>query len=643
MTALACFWRFGSDDDPARCCGNMLAAQKIYGPEPPQQWLDGEIALGRRLFKLLPEDRFDRKPVVSADGFNCLVADVRLDNRLELRLALGKSEAETRNRSDSVLLMWALEAWGEEALPRLVGDFAFIYWKGKERQLMLARDYLGHRPLHYHLARGFFACASMPKGLHAIEAIPLAPDLSAAAEFLALLPERPGASFFEGIASVRPGHLVFVTPGGVRTRKYWQPDLDPLHLPRPADYEEALREKLDTAVGCMLRGAGDRVASHLSGGLDSTAVTATAARLMAPSGARVAAFTSAPGAGYQGAPTGAFVDEANHAGLVASQYPNIDHFVLRGPWHSMLEAADRNYFIYERPVLNLCNMAWSDEINAAVRAQGLNVMLSGRRGNMGLSYSGMQYLATLLRKGKVRQLASLAGALRANETRMGTIASQALGPFLPFPVWRAIQRFRGKAASLDDYSAVRPEAVARLDLPARARDFGFDLSYRPIGNGIQHRLRGLSRVDLGNYKKGQLAGWGIDSRDPLGDRRFIEFCLRVPEDQFTLGGVPRSLARRALADRLPSAIVQERKKGYQCVDWHEALTAAREEIARDLDRLSEIAATAETLDLDGMKRLVERWPSGSWHSQSTTRDYRLKLLRGLSVGQFLRKASGSNR
>jgi asparagine synthase (glutamine-hydrolysing) len=643
MTALACFWPFGSGEDPGRGCGNMLAAQSIYGPEPPQRWVDGDMALGRRLFKLLPEDRFDQKPLVSADGFNCLVADVRLDNRLELRLALGKSEAETRNRSDSALLLWALEAWGEEALGRLVGDFAFIYWEGKRRRLMLARDYLGHRPLHYHIGRRFFACASMPKGLHALEAVPVAPDPSIAAEFLALLPERPGASFFEGIACVRPGHVAFVTAEGLQSRKYWNPDLDPLRLPRPGDYEEALREKLDTAVGSMLRGAGDTVASHLSGGLDSTAVTSTAARLLAPEGRRIAAFTSAPRQGYEGGPADAFADEESRAALVASRHSNIDHFVLRGPWNSMLEAADRNYFLYDRPVLNLCNMAWSDAINGAARQQGLSVMLSGRRGNMGLSYTGMQYLATLARKGRVAQLASLARALMANRTRMGTIAAQTVGPFLPLPIWRAVQRFRGKAVSLADYSAVRRDLVARLNLPARARELGIDLSYRPSRNGIEHRLRVISDVDLGNYKKGQLAGWGIDSRDPLGDRRLIEFCLRVPEEQFTLGGVPRSLARRALADRLPAAILQERKKGYQGADWHEALTSAREDIAQDLDRLREVAAAAQILDLAGMEGLVERWPSGAWHSQKVTRDYRLKLLRGLSVGQFLRKASGSNR
>jgi asparagine synthase (glutamine-hydrolysing) len=621
----------------------MLAAQSIYGTEPPQQWLAGEIALGRRLFKLLPEDRFDQKPLVSADGFNCLVADIRLDNRLELRLALGKSEAETRSRSDSVLLMWALEAWGEDAISRLVGDFAFIYWEGKRRRLTLGRDYLGHRPLHYHAGRGFFACASMPKGLHALEAIPIRPDTTIAAEFLALLPERPGASFFENVASVRPGHIAFVTPEGIRTRKYWKPNLDPLDLPRPQDYEEALREKLDTAVGCMLRGAGDRVASHLSGGLDSTAVTSTAARLLAPVGGRVAAFTSAPRRGYKGCPAGAFADEESKAALVASQHPNIDHFILRGPWTSLFDAADRNYFLYDRPVLNLCNMAWSDAINSAARKEGGRVMLSGRRGNMGLSYSGMQYLATLLQKGKVRELASLASALLAHKIRIGTIAAQAVGPFLPLPIWRGIQRLRGKVVSLGDYSAVRLEIVARLDLPARAQELGLDLSYRPSRDGVVHRLGALADVDLGNYNKGQLAGWGLDARDPLGDRRLIEFCLRIPEEQFTLGGVPRSLARRALADRLPPAILDEKKKGYQGADWHEALTAAREEVAGDLDRLGEIAATAETLDLAGMKRLVERWPSGSWHSPRITRDYRLKLLRGLSVGHFLRKASGSNR
>jgi asparagine synthase (glutamine-hydrolysing) len=106
--------------------------------------------------------------------------------------------------------------------------------------------------------------------------------------------------------------------------------------------------------------------------------------------------------------------------------------------------------------------------------------------------------------------------------------------------------------------------------------------------------------------------------------------------------VPRSLAKRALADRLPQAVLNEQKKGYQAVDWHEGLTAARAEIAAELDRLAACAPAAKTLDIDRLKRLVEHWPTSGWERDDVIQPYRLALLRGISAGHFLRKASGAN-
>src|SRR5207249_2791570 len=114
-----------------------------------------------------------------------------------------------------------------------------------------------------------------------------------------------------------------------------------------------------------------------------------------------------------------------------------------------------------------------------------------------------------------------------------------------------------------------PWRLAELDLESRAKARGLDLAYRPWSDGLAARMWGLRRIDLGNYIKGALGGWGVDLRDPTADVRLIEFCLSVPTEQFFRDGVNRALARRALADRLPPAVVEEQRKGYQGVDWHE--------------------------------------------------------------------------
>ncbi len=107
--------------------------------------------------------------------------------------------------------------------------------------------------------------------------------------------------------------------------------------------------------------------------------------------------------------------------------------------------------------------------------------------------------------------------------------------------------------------------------------------------------------------------------------------------------MPRALSKRAFADRLPRAVIEERKRGYQAADWHEGLTAAREEAAAEIERIAACAPAAQLLDIARMKRLMADWPSGGWERDAVMRPYRLALMRGVATGHFLRKASGANR
>src|SRR5688572_29984069 len=176
MTALAGLWRFDGKPDADACVVRMLTAQAVYGPHHQAQWSGGDVALGRRLFRTLPEDRHDRGPVESSRGNLVLAADVRLDNRDDLIAALGIATDRARRMCDAAILLEAYERWEESAVDRLVGDFAFALWDAERRKLVLARDFLGQRPLYYHRGARFLAFASMPKGLHTLDEIPYGPD-----------------------------------------------------------------------------------------------------------------------------------------------------------------------------------------------------------------------------------------------------------------------------------------------------------------------------------------------------------------------------------------------------------------------------------------------------------------------------------
>lgn len=644
MTALAGIWRFDGKLDAGEACARMLKAQERYGSDSGAQWLKGGVALGRRLMRLLPEDAFDRQPLIGGGGRFTLVADLRLDNRDELIENLQIDHASASRSSDAAILLAAFERWEEDCLGRIVGEYAFAIWNESRRQLVLARDPLGFRPLFYHRGNGFFAFSSMPKGLHALPEVPYGPDEAKIAESLVLLPDAGTRSFFLGIDRVIPAHGITVSASGQRSWRHWKPARRLLALSGPDEYVARARELLDEAVRCRLRGV-KNVAATLSGGLDSSAVVATAARLLAPSGGRVIAITGVPREGYDGPSTPGFMnDESQLAAATAAMYPNVEHVVVHAPNRSPLADLDGIFLHSERPMLAICNLGLQNRIIEIASDRDLSVMLGGAFGNFGLSYDGKQLLPELFGQGQLVRWWRVASALVSRErwSWLHTLA-ETVGPWLPGAIWMWILRTRrGDDTNIFAYSAINPHRFAELDLGRRARETGRDLAGRPWSDGFVQRTWCLDRCDSGDLLKGGLAEYRIDLREPLADVRLLEFCLAVPTSEFLRNGTLRALARHTLADRLPKLVLENRRAGMDSADWHERLTAARGEIAREIDRLAAYPLAARALDLPRLRRLVHDWPAGGWERPEISSAYRLALLRAISTGHFLRRVTGGN-
>lgn len=644
MTAIVGAWRLDGSPDTKELCGRMLRSQAVYGPHDRRAWADADLAMGRNLFRQLKEDAYDRQPIVGESG-QVLVADVRLDNRADLIAELAIQSGCAELASDAQILLWAWECWGRRCFTRLVGDYAFAVWDPRERVLVLARDPLGQRPLHYHEAPGLFAFSSMPKGLHALPSLPIAPDEAAILEFVALLPPSPSRSFFQGIRRVDPGCMVIIKGGRVDVQRHWAPARRLIRLGSSQAYAEALRTHLDEAVRCRLRRASGQVASHLSSGWDSAAVTATAARELSKTGETLFAFTAVPREGYDGpAPFNRINDEGHLARATASLYPNIEHTLVHRRGASPLADFDRHHFLFEQPITNPCNAVWDRAINDVASKGGATVMLNGTRGNASLTYNGLDWLPELIQNGRWLKWAAVARRARRNSgMRWRGIFALSFAHLLPGAVWQFIhEKYYNISRGLTEFSMARPELLSGEPLRRAAAQRGLDLHGRSIGDTFVERLSDLQSFDGGNYNKGALAAWGIDHRDPTADRRLVEFCLSVPNDEVFVDGRPRSLARRALADRLPASVLNETRRGYQGADWHEGATAHRGAILEEINRISSNAVSDQMFDTDRMRRLLAAWPSGGWEDTNTRVAYRHALLRGLAVGHFLRTASGRN-
>lgn len=570
------------------------------------------------------------------------VLDGRIDNRNDLLRTLGQ---EGRSPPDAALLSLAYERWGDDFLNRIVGDFACVLWDVAARRLILGRDPTGMRPLHHWRGAGLFLFASEPRGLFADPRVPRGIDERALAEWLTLLPQRNTATIFHGIERVPPGHLLVVEAGGTQqVHRFWRPENIPvLRLARGEDYAEAVRAALDEAVRCRIPDA-EEVGTWLSGGLDSSSVTALAARHLAGQGRRLTSFTAVPVVAPDPALfPGRFCDEGPLAAAVARNHPNIDHVLVRNDASPILDAMNRRSQASDEPVLIAANAAWVDAIGREAQARSIRVLLGGSAGNFTVSYDGVLLPATLLRQGRIIALAREARAMRRNGRRWLGILDQTMRPFVPAEVRRRLRRALGRPEpGIYDLCAINPVFAREMRIEEHAVALGGDMMNADTRDGRAWRASVLHRSDRGTAVAAMRRLFNVEARDPTADRRVMELCLSIPEEQFLRNGEPRALIRHAMAGILPPEILAERRRGLQSADWHLGFTAARPEMLLEIERLEVSPLARRYLDLPRLRRILEDWPADGWHRPEVRETCLLALSRGLSAGRFIRRIEGGN-
>jgi len=289
-------------------------------------------------------------------------------------------------------------------------------------------------------------------------------------------------------------------------------------------------------------------------------------------------------------------------------------------------------------------MVWVDAINQVAADRGIRVVLSGTMGNMTLSYTGAEYLPALFGRGHWRRwLREVRTLKRARPTRRWRyLLYHSLAPYLPAWLWLAIERARGGGDwKLSNYSAIHPAFAKQIGSRQRAKNAGWDLSYRPWADGRRMRIAGLNRIDNGEHNV-EANLLGLDSRDPTSDLRLLEFCLAVPDHQYLRDGQTRWLLMRLMGDVLPPEIIQARTMGLQAADWYVDTTSAVPAIRETLLQWRKHPEAARYLDLDALLKNLEDWPDQCWANQRIIEKYRLKLLRGLSVGTFVQYVDDRN-
>jgi asparagine synthase (glutamine-hydrolysing) len=528
-----------------------------------------------------------------------LAADLRLDRPAALAARLGVSARLDAER----LALEAVARWNEDVPDQMDGDFALAHWDPTQRTLLCARDALGVRPLCYSWQPGkWLAFASLPRGLHASGMMRAKADLVALGRITVdRLPSGPSTGF-DGISWLEPGHSLLLKNGVVRLHRAYRPGEATVGRWRgtTADAAAELRTLLEEAVAERLPTEG-RVAAHLSGGLDSSALTVIAARQLRRQGRRLLALSEV------GRPEAAegLLDERHYVDSVLAQEGDLDWREIHLP-----EAGD-----VCRPVdvdLPGTPMAGggTQRTSWAAASAGAQLVISGAGGDEGATCNAVGLHAALFRQGcwggLRRELRSWA---KRNEVTVWQAAKgRVLAPLLPGWVddWkRGLQGRPPAQRSANDLSLLCPP-LARRVAAERDTDTGTPSSPR-------ERIRILTRAYLGT----RAANWAIQSSRagvaltyPFKDRRVVDFALALPLDRLVQDGYTRQPFRNAMAGILPEELRLRDSKYLSSPEFPLLYASAKERLLAEVAELRHHGAAAAFADFVEVERAIRQMPDG---------------------------------
>ena len=585
-------------DDIEAALARMHLSIRHRGPDGDGVWRDGQVGLAHRRLAIIDLSPAGRQPMHDADGVATISYNGEIYNYRELRTELAGLGHRCRTETDTEVILEAYKRWGDAALSRLRGMFAFALWDRRRRRLLLARDRVGEKPLYYAWSGGRLLFGSEIKSVLGWPGMPREPDLHAVHSYLTYQYVPAPRTAFAGVCKLEPGSaLVVEADGAWRIERYWslpRPAASPPRRPE-AELLEETRARLDEAVRMRLM-SDVPLGAFLSGGVDSSAVVA----MMAKAG-RAKTFSI----GFENAA----YDERRWARAVAERYGCEHHeYVVRPDALAILPSLVWHY-----------GDAYADSSAVAtwyvseIARRHVTVALSGDGGDEAfLGYA--RYAAfkaeslygaapVALRRALARIAAGVQGGPRLWRRARRMLVEGAAGDAERYEKWLALfagadkralygERLRDSLAA-DPLDLVRPLIAGEGAAAARA-------AHVDIHTNLPDDL--LTKVDVASMAH------GLESRAPFLDHELLEFAAGLPADQRLPGFRPKALLKKALEPLLPRDLLYRPKMGFGVPidDWFRGPLG---DLARDV-LLDGPARSRGLFRADEVRRLLDEHRTG---------------------------------
>ncbi|MEU6000028.1 asparagine synthase (glutamine-hydrolyzing) [Streptomyces sp. NPDC047197] len=515
----------------------MTETMSCRGPDDRGTWIEGPAGLGHRRLAIIDLPG-GRQPMTARTprGTVALVYSGETYNYTELRRELTGRGHEFSTDSDTEVVLRGYLEWGEAVAERLNGMYAFAVWDGRHDKLVMIRDRMGIKPFYYYETPDGVLFGSEPK---AILANPLARARVTADGLRELFTfvKTPGHAVWDGMNEVEPGTVVTVDRSGPRRHVYWRLET----RPHPDGRQESIakvRELLDDIVRRQLVSDVPRC-TLLSGGLDSSAMTALAARQLGEAGETVRSFAVD------------FVGQSENFVADALRSTPDTPYV-----HDVAKAAGTDH----RDIVLDSHALADPEVRAKmIRARDLPMGFGDMDASLFLLFRAIREHSTVALSGES--------------------ADEVFGGYLQFfdeearnaSTFPWLVKFAEQFG--DDADVLRPDLTAALDLPSyiqRSYDTAVAGIRRLDGESdFEFRMRKICHLHLTRFVRVLLdrkdrasMAVGLEVRVPFCDHRLVEYVYNAPWSLKSFDGREKSLLREATADVLPASVYDRVKSPY---------------------------------------------------------------------------------
>ena len=528
---------------------SMCGAMAHRGPDEEGIYLGEGVGLGMRRLSIIDLQN-GQQPVSNEDGTVWVVFNGEIYNYRELRGLLTRRGHVFRTASDTETIVHLYEDFGSKAVGYLAGMFAFAIWDERRRQLLLARDRLGIKPLYYAEINGDLVFASELKPILQLPDVGRRLSWVGMSHLFTFLATAPSHSIVDGVRKLEPARIAVAAPGrGLRIERYWDVVFAPDEQAPEPELVERLRLLLTAAVA-RHQISDVPVGAFLSGGIDSSAVVAAMARL-SPDNVKTFSIGFVEN-GY---------DELAYAHRVAKTFHTDHHELILKP--DAVQVIEDLAWYLDEPFGDTSAIA--TYIVSKLAAEHVKVVLTGDGGDE--LFAGYdKYLV----EQRERTYDRVPSVIRKMMAAVGHVMPEGMPGrrFLRHLALDGSRRylhastvfhedeirklFQGEA--LEQLSACEPWAESLSHLRKQGCDWISAAQYCDLNNYLP--LDVLTKVDR------MTMAHSVEARPPLLDHHIVEFAAKVPTHLRLHGGTTKYLFKQAMRGILPDEIIDRPKHGF---------------------------------------------------------------------------------